>query len=63
MKLITAAAVALLLGGCATMQQPKPSIPKAAKVVKHQAPCACSPTANEEVKKRWFNGWKIRFLH
>jgi PBP1b-binding outer membrane lipoprotein LpoB len=45
MKLVTAAAVVLLLGGCATMQQPKPSAPKAAKVtVKYAEPCPCSPT-------------------
>lgn len=64
MKLLAAAAVALLLGGCATMQQPKPSTPRVMKApVKHAEPCPCSPTANQVVKKRWFQGWKIRFLH
>jgi hypothetical protein len=64
MKLITAAAVALLLGGCATMQQPKPSAPKIMKApVKHAEPCPCSPTANQVVKKRWFSGFKVRLFH
>lgn len=64
MKLIAAAAVVLLLGGCATMQQPKPVTPKIVKAApKHAEPCPCSPTANQVVKKRWFQGWKIRFLH
>jgi len=60
---MTAAAVVLLLGGCATVQQPKPVAPKAAKIVKHADPCPCSPTANQVVKKRWFQGWKIKLLH
>lgn len=62
MKLITAAAVALLLGGCATMQPPKPA-PKAAKVVKYKEPCSCSPTASEVVKNRWYSGWKVKVFH
>lgn len=65
MKLLTAAAVILLLGGCATMQQPKPSTPKIAKAapVKHAEPCPCSPTANQVVKRRWYDGFKVRWLH
>lgn len=63
MKLLTAAAVILLLGGCATMQQPKPVAPKAAKAVKHVEPCSCSPTANQVVKKRWYDGFKVRWFH
>jgi uncharacterized lipoprotein YajG len=63
MKLLTAAAVILLLGGCATMQQPKQVAPKAAKAVKHVEPCPCSPTANQVVKKRWYDGFKVRWFH
>lgn len=68
MKIFAAAAVALTLGGCATMQPKAPtqsSYTKSAKVVqpKHAEPCPCSPTANETVKKRWFSGWKIKFFH
>jgi PBP1b-binding outer membrane lipoprotein LpoB len=64
MKLLTAAAVALLLGGCATMQQPKPVPSKAMKVApKHVDPCQCSATPNQVVKKRWFSGFKVRFFH
>lgn len=62
MKAIAAAAVVLVLGGCAHVQQPKQSAPVVVKA-KHPDPCPCSPTANETVKKRWFSGWKIRFLH
>jgi hypothetical protein len=70
MKQLTAAAVlTLLLGGCASMHGPQDTknYTRSAKVVypapKHTAPCPCSPTANETVKKRWFSGWKIRFFH
>lgn len=65
MKLLTAAAVTLLLGGCATMQQPKPTTSKAAKVAKTTKPeCSCEkPTPNEAVKKRWFSGFKVRLFH
>lgn len=64
MRFLTAAAVVILLGGCATMQQPKPTVPKVVKAApKHAEPCPCSPTANETVKKRWFSGWKIKFFH
>lgn len=64
MKLITAAAVALLLGGCATMQQPKPSMPKSTKApIKHAEPCSCSPTANQVVQKRFYDGFRVRWLH
>jgi hypothetical protein len=64
MKLVTAAAVVLLLGGCATVQQPKPVPAKIMKAApKHAEPCPCSPTANQVVKKRWFQGWKIKFFH
>ena len=64
MKFLAAAAVALLLGGCATMQQPKPVAPKIVKAApKHAEPCPCSPTANQVVKKRWYDGFKVRWLH
>jgi len=63
MKILTAAAVVLLLGGCATMQQPKSSIPKAAKVVHHTNQCPCSQNANQVVKKRWYDGFKVRWFH
>lgn len=52
MKTLTAAAVALLLAGCASA--PKPSIaPKKAPVVK-VAPVE-HPTPNQTVKKRWYD--------
>lgn len=60
MKILTAAAVVLLLGGCATMQQPKPSTPKVAKA-KYAEPCPCS--ANQVVKKRWYDGFRVRWTH
>jgi uncharacterized lipoprotein YajG len=64
MKLIVAAAAVLLLGGCATMQQPKPSAPKIMKApVKHAEPCPCSPTANQVVKKRFYDGFRVRWFH
>lgn len=64
MKLIAAAAVVLLLGGCATMQQPKPVNPKIVKAApKHAELCPCSPTANQVVKKRFYDGFRVRWLH
>jgi hypothetical protein len=64
MKLIVAAAAVLLLGGCATMQQPKLSPPKIMKApVKHTEPCPCSPTANQVVKKRFYDGFRVRWFH
>ncbi|MFK4647234.1 PBP1b-binding outer membrane lipoprotein LpoB [Bradyrhizobium ottawaense] len=61
MKLLAAAAVVLLLGGCATMQQPNPA-PKVVKAAKPACPCE-KPTPNEAVKKRWFSGFKVRLFH
>lgn len=69
MKKITILVAVLMLAGCASA--PKPSAMSKPPVVvkgnpsakKSQEPCPCSPTANQVVKKRWFEGWKIRFVH
>lgn len=56
--------LALSLAGCATtapLPAPKPIAAKAAK--KHVEPCPCSPTANQVVQKRWYDGFKVRWLH
>jgi hypothetical protein len=62
-KLAIAAAVALLVGGCAH----SPQVNRVAKADKYAAPVkavpAPMPTPNQVVKKRWFPKYKIRWLH
>jgi hypothetical protein len=57
-----AAAVALMVGGCAHA----PQVNRAAKGDKYAAPKAAKieqPTPNHVVKKRWFPKYKIQWLH
>lgn len=64
MKKITVAIIALSLAGCATVPIAQKPIPIAQKVAKkHVEPCPCSATANQAVAKRWYDGFKVRWLH
>lgn len=58
-----AAAVALLVSGCAHA----PQVNRATKADKYAAPAkavpAPIPTPNQIVKKNWFPKYKIRWLH
>lgn len=64
-----AAAVALLVGGCAhktgEMMHPQPN--RTAKANKYAAPVKAAPapmpTPNQIVPKRWFPKYKIKWLH
>jgi PBP1b-binding outer membrane lipoprotein LpoB len=62
-KLAIAAAVALLVGGCAHA----PQVNRAVKADKYAAPkkvaAAPMPTPNQIVKKRWFPKFKVKWLH
>jgi hypothetical protein len=62
-KLAIAAAVALMVGGCAHA----PQVNRTAKADKYappkQAAKAEMPTPNQVVKKRWFPKYKIQWLH
>jgi hypothetical protein len=61
-KLAIAAAVALMVGGCAHA----PQVNRAAKADKYVAPKTSKvehPTPNQIVKKRWFPKYKIKWLH
>jgi len=62
-KLAIAAAVALLVGGCAHA----PQVNRTAKADKYAAPKQVAkvemPTPNQQVKKRWFPKYKIKWLH
>jgi len=63
-KLAIAAAVALLVAGCAhvpTKQQPQ--VNRAAKADKLVVKKIEAPTPNLIVKKRWFPKYKIKWLH
>jgi PBP1b-binding outer membrane lipoprotein LpoB len=66
-KIAIAAAVALLVAGCAHKPQMAPQVNRAAKADKYVAPKAVTPaqmpTPNQVVKKRWFSGYKIKFFH
>lgn len=73
-KLAIAAAVALMAAGCAHNPQSytssakvvQPQVNRAAKADKYVMPKAAPvemPTPNQAVKKRWFDGFKIRLLH
>ena len=72
MKTIAIAAAALMLAGCAhqkpVMQKPEqPQVNRAKKADKHVMPKKAveqpMPTPNQTVKKRWFNGFKVKLLH
>lgn len=62
-KIAIAAAVALMVGGCAHA----PQVNRTAKADKYVAPkkvaAAPMPVPNEVVKKRWFPKYKIKWLH
>ncbi len=68
MKKLAIAAAALMLSGCASIPQPKPSQAPIARIVKADKQVAPKqpikvapveqPTPNETVKKRWYD----RFL-
>jgi PBP1b-binding outer membrane lipoprotein LpoB len=61
-KIAIAAAVALMVGGCAHA----PQVNRTAKADKYAAPKAAKaemPTPNQVVKKRWFPKYKIKWLH
>jgi PBP1b-binding outer membrane lipoprotein LpoB len=66
-KLAIAAAVALLVGGCAHKNPSNPQVNRAAKADKYTAPKqaakAVMPTPNQVVKKRWMPKFKIKWLH
>lgn len=62
MKKITVMILALSLAGCAHVPQAKPAAQKTVKA-KHVEPCPCSPTANQVVAKRWYDGFKVRWFH
>jgi hypothetical protein len=61
--LAIAAAVALMIGGCAHA----PQVNRTAKADKYVAPkkvaAAPMPSPNQVVKKRWFPKYKIKWLH
>jgi PBP1b-binding outer membrane lipoprotein LpoB len=62
-KIAMAAAVALLVGGCAHA----PQVNRTAKADKYVAPKAAvkapMPAPNQVVKKRWMPKFKIKWLH
>jgi uncharacterized lipoprotein len=61
-KIAIAAAVVLVVGGCAHV----PQVNRTAKADKYAAPKTAKveqPTPNQIVKKRWFPKYKIRWLH
>jgi uncharacterized lipoprotein len=61
-KAAIAAAVVLMVGGCAHA----PQVNRAAKADKYAAPktkTAEMPTPNQVIKKRWFPKYKIKWLH
>jgi uncharacterized lipoprotein len=61
-KAAIAAAVVLMVGGCAHA----PQVNRAAKADKYAAPKTAKvemPTPNQVIKKRWFPKYKIQWLH
>jgi hypothetical protein len=62
-KVAIAAAVALLVSGCAHA----PQVNRAAKSDKYAAPVKAAPapmpTPNQVVKKRWMPKFKIKWVH
>lgn len=72
MKTIAIAAAALMLAGCAhqkpVMQKPEqPQVNRAKKADKYVMPKKAveqpMPVPNEVVRKRWFNGFKVKLFH
>lgn len=63
MKVLAAAAVALMVAGCAhapVMKQPQVNrAAKADKLVVKKA----EPTPNQTIKKRWYDGFRVRWFH
>jgi hypothetical protein len=65
-KLAIAAAVALIVGGCAHNVPSHPQVNRTAKADKYAAPKTAKveqPTPNQIVKKRWFPKFKVQWLH
>lgn len=64
-KIAIAAAVAMLVSGCAHVAQPQ--VNRAAKADKYTAPKkvapAPMPTPNQTVQKRWFPKFRIKWVH
>jgi hypothetical protein len=62
-KVAIAAAVALMVAGCANA----PQVNRAAKADKYAAPVkvrpAPMPTPNQVVKKRWFPKFRVQWMH
>lgn len=66
LRAIFGVSVLALLGGCATFpiaQKAAPIAHAPKKTVKHPEPCPCNTTANQAVQKRWYDGFKVRWLH
>lgn len=63
-KIAIAAAVALMIGGCAHAPQVNRTVKSDKfKVSAKSVKAAPMPTPNQIVKKRWFPKYKIRWLH
>lgn len=66
-KVAIAAAVAMLVTGCAHKIPSHPQVNRTAKADKYAAPKKAAPvempTPNQTVKKRWFPKFKIKWVH
>ena len=69
MKKLAAAAAIMLLTGCATVPvEQAHQVNRAAKADKYTRPAkivqpAPMPTPNQVVKKRWYDGYRVRWFH
>jgi len=63
MRKISVTVLALMLGGCASVPAPRPSISHKAPAAKQAVKPVEQPTPNQTVKRRWFKGFKIKLLH
>lgn len=63
MKVLAAAAVALMVAGCAHAPVMKQEVNRAAKADKLVVKKAEQPTPNQTIKKRWYDGFRVRWLH
>ena len=64
MKVLAAAAVALMVTGCAhapVMKQPQ--VNRAAKADKLVVKKVEQPTPNQAIKKRWYDGFRVRWFN